>query len=243
MPKKRARRGRKQKIGAIVLLLMGMGALVLAGGVLARYVLFWDSEGAVAQPDAFYFTSDLLREGAAASYQIDPQIKGIEIKLFNAEDEKRVTASKISYKVEVEGGTADRAEGVIQGGAAGNAGAVVKITPADGAAEVVVTVVSESPYVKTLSGKFVREAGDAFTVEDKSGNRAAVLTITATEPAQKVTITLPESVIPDATDSRVAKEGNNYVFQPVDAGVYSLVLLKNNPDTLLTADSVTVSFS
>ena len=238
MPKKRARRGRKQQIGAIVLLLMGMGALVLAGGVLARYVLFWDSEGAVAQPDAFYFTSDLLTE-TGSSYDVFDWGDGIPIEIKNYEDAKRVTASDITYEVTC------APDGVItdQNGAAlsgsikisgkSAADSLIVILPQDKTAkEIRVTVTSTAPYRKTLTATFQATGTRQlrYRVDDAAGSSAAKLLVMGGPVTKTVTLTWSAGLAPDRTEPDLKFGGGASATLEVPAGVsYSILLFKDDP--------------
>lgn len=61
------------------------------------------------------------------------------------------------------------------------------------------------------------------------GNAAAVLTITKGDDSTFLNIKLPEGVVPDATDSRVTKQGDvGFQIKSDETGVFSIVLLKKN---------------
>lgn len=204
--------------------------VIIAGITFARYVLNEEHSG-VAEAEAFYFTSDLLKEETENKvYHIDPATENFEVTLSNAEDAKRVTKSNIQFSVEVTGGTAT-------GGTvftiAGNEKREQKITitPDSGVEMVKVKVTSDSPYKKTLQADFKLESGNVYKVEDEAGKRAAVLTITCVKaPSDSgITVMVPDNIVPDATNTLLTKNAdNNYKFAPTDAGVYSLVLLKRN---------------
>lgn len=232
----------------LLLLVLIAAAVVLARGISARYVL-QEKKAGVAVAKEFYFTSDLLGEGTDNTYTIDAGTESFDIKLFNYEDKFRVTANAIKYEVVVTGGTVDNtAKASITGelqtlvGGGGNE-AVITVKP-NGTAPVVVTATSTSPYKKVLKATFNLASGNQYTIEDKADNTAAVLTITCTDIADSAkgktfTIELPTGVIPDATDSRVAKgvAANTYTFTVGENGIYSLVLLKKDKTLNLNQDA------
>lgn len=232
----------------LLLLVLIAAAVVLARGISARYVL-QEKKAGVAVAKEFYFTSDLLGEGTDNTYTIDAGTESFDIKLFNYEDKLRVTADTIKYKVEVTGGTVDNTakasitdELQTLAGGGGNE-AVITVKP-DRTVPVVVTATSTSPYKKVLTATFNLASGNQYTVEDKEGNTAAVLTITCTDIKDSVvgkafTIELPAGVIPDATDSRVTKiaDDNTYTFTVGENGMYSLVLLKKDKKLNLNQDA------
>ena len=201
--------------------------LALAGFAAARYVMQQQEDGLATATD-FYFTSDYLKEGGA-SYYIDPSTKDFAIDLRNYADDLRTTSGDISYKVETTNAAAtDAGAGMLARGAQSTA--KVTVTPNSEVQEFTVTATSASPYVQTLTATFIRAKGNHYTVEDASGNMAAVLTMTCADSGGPIMLDLPSGVIPDATDDRVS--GNT--FTPVDSGVYSLVLLKADASLDLT---------
>lgn len=201
--------------------------LALAGFAAARYVMQQQEDGLATATD-FYFTSDYLKEGGA-SYYIDPSTKDFAIDLRNYADDLRTTSGDISYKVETTNAAAtDAGAGMLARGAQSTA--KVTVTPNSEVQEFTVTATSASPYVQTLTATFIRAKGNHYTVEDASGNTAAVLIMTCADSGGPITLDLPSRVIPDATDGRVSEN----TFKPVDSGVYSLVLLKADASLDLT---------
>lgn len=227
--KKRDRRKKKRLPGILILLVLTeIIVLVFAGYTAARYVL-QKKEMTVAEASEFYFTSDLLREttGDVPVYYIDPQNADFQIKLYNSADSQRVTSAEIEYTVEVTNGAADKTNGTIKGGIAG--ASPITVTPDKDAKEAVeVTVTTTKPYARTLSAAFTLALGNQYSIEDAEGNIAAVLTMNCTDDAKTVKLSLPEGVIPDNTNDRVEKEGEDYRFQSSGHEVYSIVLLKKD---------------
>ncbi|UWP57996.1 hypothetical protein [Ruminococcus gauvreauii] len=224
---------KKRRLMALAMLALLL-LLTLVGATIARYIR-QQEQSAVAEPQDFYFTSDLLKEEEqGAVYEIDPQAETFTVVLYNFADIKRITSETLSYHVSVTGGTASSESGTLTGGAADSA--QITVTPDKNAERITVTAIATKPYKKTLTAAFNPAAGDRYTVTDSKGNTAAVLTVTltGTDAAQGITLILPDGVIPDATDDRVTANGSGYTYELQGKGVYSLVLLKSASDEDLT---------
>ncbi|MCD2493251.1 hypothetical protein LQE92_11535 [Lacrimispora sp. NSJ-141] len=211
------------------IILSALVVLLCAGLVAARFVRKSSQSGIISAGE-FYFFSDLLRETSDdARYTYDSQSGKVSIEIYNFADSKRITPVDIDYEVTVTGGSADRRGGTLAGGGTGSSEKIF-ITPSDDSNAVIVQVKTTSPYEKTLRAQFDPSAGSSYFLEDKAGNRAAVLTMTCKEDVSgnTVRINLPEGVVPDATDSHVTYVGGKYRYTFADSGVYSLVLLKTD---------------
>ena len=215
--------------------LLAVTALI-TGITMSKYITTLQLEPALADAEDFYFTSDLLKEEPEnAEYRIDPQANMIEIQLSNSADLKRVTSERIDYEVRAEGAILDKTAGTLAGGEESTAKIV--ITPENSKAPVTVTVTTTYPYQKTLKATFVPAVGNYYTVEDKAGDTAAVLTVACTDTAGEIAVTLPNGVILDAANSLVEKKSDGgYIFHPPGKGVYSLVLLKSDTAVELKKD-------
>ena len=223
----------KRRLLPLLVLLVSILLLSFTGFTAARYVLQQQRDG-VAAAQNFYFTSDLLKdESENASYYIDPKAANFTVHLYNFADSKRTTAKTIRYAITTDNAAiTDSASGSLTGNNQ-NTGTIT-ITPNEGASTVTITVTS-SPYKKVLKATFTLALGNRYTVEDASGNTAAVLTMTCTDDAKNIPLTLPSGVIPDATDTRVTLPADGeYLFTSPGEGVYSLVLLKSTPAVSLS---------
>lgn len=219
----------------LAILIILIAIFSLSGITLARYVMEKREQG-IVEADDFYFTSDLLKAPSAnAKYYIDPKDTTFQITLMNFSDAFRITEKDINYTVEVENGTANPTSGMLTGKSAQSA--AIMITP-DNSGDVTVTVTSTSPYEKSLSAVFHRSLGNQYEVEDISGHRAAVLTMTCIDDGKAIKIILPSGVIPDESDHRVTKAdgANTYSFASPGMGVYSLVLLKEDLSVELSGE-------
>lgn len=209
--------------------------VITAGITFARYVLQENHSGA-AEAEAFYFTSDFLKEVSENKvYHIDPKAGSFDITFSNSADSKRITQKAITFDINVEGGTLTSAENLILNGSSKDEEKVT-ITPNPGSSKVTVTASSSTPYKKTLKAEFVLEPGNQYSIEDAENNRAAVLTITCVEtPSDGITLIVPSGVIPDAANTMITKEQDgSFKFSPKESGVYTLVLLKKEVEKNLS---------
>ena len=227
----------KRRLLTLLLIAVLALSLLFAGITAARYVL-QQRESGIADAQNFYFTSDLLMEPSdTARYYIDPGSGSFDITLFNSADSQRITSADIPFKVAVTGGTASSVSGTLTGGH--SASALLTVTPDANASEITVTVSTSAPFVKTLSASFVPALGNVYTIQDTSGDTAAVLTMTCTDSAKEMILTLPAGIIPDATDHRVsASSGGGYIFHSPGYGIYSLTLLKSDTSVALAGSNV-----
>lgn len=219
------------------MILTAIALLGLTGVTMARYVKQQSQKGIVEAAD-FYFTSDYLKDEAEkAAYFVDPG-KNFSVQLYNFADTKRVTPGEITYTVTVDGGSVGTVSGSLTGSVDAGGAASIEITPDAGTEQVTVTAASTSPYQKTLTAVFHRKLGNQYLVEDTAGSRAAALIMTFGDSGKSITIDLPDGVIPDETDDRVAYSGNQCTFTSPGNGVYSLILLKSDASILLEGDHV-----
>lgn len=230
MNKKQKNMKKADKRLLVLVSLLGISVLLVTGTVIARYMMHQSKSGILSSED-FYFNSDLLKE-SGAEYFIDLQDGNFTLELYNFADSKRITSQDIKYSVSVqETGMAkvDPTEGTFREGIAETG--IITVTPEASAKQITITARSITPYEKTLSATFYFQAGNSYTLENTAGDTAAVLTMICTDfsPSGKtVSLSLPEGIIPDATDKRVTVSGSNYTFTFPGNGVYSLVLLKSD---------------
>lgn len=237
---KTRKRRLRRKLSAFVVVTIGMLA-AFAGVAAARYMMQQTSQNIIAAQD-FYFTSDFLKEEKEnALYYMDPKMP-ITIHLYNTEDSLRMTSGEIHYSVEVTGASyTDSGSGKIAVSANPGVSDLV-VTPEETAKSVTVTVTSSTPYKKVLTAEFRIEKGNEVLIEDASGNRAAVLTMTCVDAAKIISITLPDGVIPDETNDNVISfdtAKRECRFHSPGYGIYSLILLKSDPAQELTVESGT----
>lgn len=206
-----------------LLLIIGVLAIRTTAG---RYLIQRQSSQA-AEPQNFFFASDLLQADSAL-YYIDPKTSSFAIQLYNYEPDNslRHTTADIQYSIEVTGGTASPTTGFLSGEKASLV--TLEITPTD-KETVKVTVNAAEPYKKTLKAQFVFAKGNQYSITDNIGNKAAVLTMIRTDSGGRIELTLPAGIIADPTDSRLEKTNSSLYFNSPASGIYSLVLLKNDP--------------
>lgn len=218
-------------ISAIIIL------LGFAGIGMARYVME-KNKAEIAAAENFYFTSNLLKEDAAENtiLYVDPSKASFTVNLYNYADEQRKTASDIKYTVTVVNGSSNPDSGTI---ANNTEKAEITITPIDKSKDVIVTATSTSPYKKELKATFKISLGNQYTIEDTSGNTAAVMMMTFTGSGGEVKLELPNTVVPDENNSYISKDINgNWLFNVQQDGIYSLILLKQNQSLDLSSSGV-----
>lgn len=214
----------------LVLTIVSMGGLTYS-----RYVVEWKTQPTVAQGPDFYFKSNMLKEASEnAVYAIDPQTASFEIELYNYADSLRVTEGNIEYTVTAEGATVSQSGGTLTEVTEKNTITVTPNNPVDH--KITVTAVSTVPYAKTLTATFELTQVSSYKVEDAAGKSAAVLTMICTKAKEAITISLPDGVIPDTTNSYVVYTNGNCTFTPPAQGVYSLVLLKTDAGKVLSGE-------
>lgn len=226
-------------ISAIIIL------LGFAGIGMARYVME-KNKAEIAAAENFYFTSNLLKEDAAENtiLYVDPSKASFTVNLYNYADEQRKTASDIKYTVTVVNGSSNPDSGTI---ANNTEKAEITITPIDKSKDVIVTATSTSPYKKELKATFKISLGNQYTIEDTSGNTAAVMMMTFTGSGGEVKLELPNTVVPDENNSYISKDINgNWLFNVQQDGIYTLILLKQDQSINLSgsgtfADSIQIN--
>lgn len=226
-------RSDKIKKPAIAILLIGL--LLMAGVTVATYIMKAGEDG-IIEADRFYFTSNYLKDEVEhAVYYIDPKYPVFDVQLYNYEDSKRKASTDIQYTVSASGGAVGigdtgNTNGTLKKDEQAN---VIKVKPSTGENHVVVTAASTAPYTKSLTAEFKLENGNSYTVTSE-GDAAAVLTMTCRDAGKDITISLPQNLVPDASDDRVKKGNadNEYSFTSNGYGVYTLVLLKKEELTI-----------
>lgn len=243
------RNRKKRRMSGILLLVLAIGTLLSLSGITIASYIMQNSQSEIVGTENFYFTSNFLKEESEnAVYYIDnPDSGDFTVKLFNYADKLRVTDTEITYAVSVVGGSVQETNGSIASGSDKQEASIL-ITPGEGSSEIKVTVVSVKPYQKKLTATFIRKIGNTYSVEDKNGNSAAVLTMTCTDSEKDVTINLPDNVIPDQANDKVKKNADGtYTYRCSKPGAYSIVLLKTDRDMNLSVtdtqftDTITVS--
>lgn len=179
-----------------------MLALILTGasvwGVSAKYMQQREQEMLV-QAEMFYFTSDLLTEEGAV-YTINPDTTSISFTLNNFIDSFRVSEDEIQYEVYVNneqlGGTAVLNESKH----------TAKITfDVEAGQTYGVRAVGNAGYTKTLSATFeVAEKPTGFFKHlDNSNSNYVLLTVWTEQISGEVTVSFPDGLIPDTTNSEL----------------------------------------
>lgn len=230
----------KRYLFSVLFFLAAAAVLSFAGVTAARYVR-QEKKSGVAEAQAFFVSSDLLKEQTSdnmdfPSYYIDPETVSFSIKLYNWADPERVTNTDIKYIVRSDESAdiTDGGNGTLKGTADGiQYEAVLTVTPKQAASakkNITVAVQTTEPYSRTLGAVFTLAKGNQYRIEDAAGNRAAVLVMACTDSEKDITISMGGTlgIVPDATDNRLTESGGEYKFHSPGQGIYSLLLLKTD---------------
>ena len=195
---------RTHKAHPVMWLLLALAALLAIGGVFARYVTSREKTSMVTARE-FYFTSDLLTNGTAASYTLNPDVTSFTFQLQNFGDSKRWSADPISYTVTVSGtggatATVSPASGTIAAGAANSV--TITVSGLTSGHMYTVNAVGTAGYVENLSATFWIPGADNIVYKhlDTSDPNYAVLTVWTHNVSGTASISYPNGLIPDDTD-------------------------------------------
>lgn len=231
-------KSKKQK-RFLILLFVCVIVLILSGVALGRYIYSALLGSSVASArDDFYFTSDLLREDTdIPAYDLyhDWQSEGaaaIKIKLRNYENSLNITGGDLSYTLS---STDSSVSGVISAG--GKKEEIVSLLVPQPAnpndpLELVVTATSDSPYTKTLRGKFVIHPSLFFETDENAFSPVAKLSIVLSPGegrSREVVISWPEGAAPDMTNP-IVKEA---VVEDLEDNTITVTLDTASSNTLL----------
>lgn len=184
-------------------LLVGMMAILCTfAGSFAKYTHRekMEKEGDSGQ---FYFTSNYLTENEK-TYTLSANATQIDIELRNYADELRWSDNDISYTYSVskdENNILETSTGKIVRESNKGTKSDIKIQDMT-AGTYKVTVVADTPYTKTLKGRFIIPKEDdsiSYTISDSSGSPYVLLTVSTKTYDGKIKISWPEGVIPDST--------------------------------------------
>ena len=177
--------------------------IAAAAVVFAKYIAQKTSSTSVASNE-MYFTSDLLSE-KGSSYTLRSGTDSITVELRNYEDSLRWSGADISYTFTVKKQGSD---GVLQTktgtiARSSDEGSAASVT-ADGLASGTyeVTATAESPFTKTLTGRFTipAESSDIdYSISDSAGSAYVLLTVSSKNYSGDVKLDWDKGLIPDST--------------------------------------------
>lgn len=227
---KKKRTGRRLFLAGVIL----AAAALITGLTMAKYVHQWESDPALADARAFYFTSDLLKESGTDSYKLYSWGDGIKIKLQNFEDVKRISETDIAYTVTCDDGKGtveDKGNGKMSKGSASEN--LIVIHPEPGAKSVTVRAKATAPYEKELTATFELEdtSQPMFQIVDTAGEAAAELIIKGGNKTQRFSMSWDSGLLaPDRTNPLFqAGEGSSAFIEITASGSGSILLFKNDP--------------
>jgi hypothetical protein len=229
---------------AFTIIIIGLALLSGAGAAGYIYSVLLNHYKATAE-NRFYFTSDLLREGPDVPVydiyydwtSLDDTVP-ITIELRNSESALNVSSVAIAYTVKAAALSSGHT-GVLPGNTESREAVTLNV-PCGAKSEpfeVTVTATSDSPYRKTLTGRFVVRPLLSYAVDDNQGSPVARLTISLAggpEPEKDVLISWGEGAEPDMTNPAVISasvdlEQNTMRVRLNTASVYELVFFKDDP--------------
>ena len=246
---RKKRRGSSRKAG--ILLAAGVGAVLLVGGLTARYRTENRQQAEISSAQ-FHVTSDYLEEEGAA-YPITNWSNGFQIQLYNYEKENLALVSDedISYTVTVEPAEkwkcADSSDGKLEGKGTAKTNILV-ISPKDSAAikqndAVTVTVSTTEPFTKNLSATFTvasKALPDYELKQSSEDNNQWHLIIKTNDYADQVKVSWPKDALcPDTTSQYMEKWTNNGTesLDVQDNTTYDLVFFSIQGGSKFTLDS------
>ena len=234
--------GRRVLYIGILLLLI---AVAFNGYTVAKYASK-DNQYTPMVAKNFYLESDLLSASSTEipNYVLQAGHNEITFSLMNYPDELRCSETNIVCSVQLSG-NGQLYEREVTLPATGKIEEQVTFDNlTDGTYEAVVT--SVSPYAKTLKAKFtvVSAADDlSYEINDAAGSPNLNVKVTTADYAGNITITWPEKVLPDNTDSLLTDAyGNECTVRVEKYSEYSFNFFKTNPDEYY-GDSLQVSKS
>lgn len=216
---------------------------LIIGATVAKYISEDEVDMAYSAKN-FYFESDLLKEDITdAEYNYAEGIDSISFYLKNNADSLRFSEVDINYTATLtkDGTVIDIKTGTIAKDAVNTS--AVQFDNLEGG-EYVVTAEATSPYSKTLTGKFILAGVDktlSWDIVDSANSPIVELTVTSKGYDGLITISYPEGIQPDNTDSKLETVTSTYVTSRFEkSSSYTYTFFKTNPATVFTKDSFSV---
>lgn len=185
---------RNNRLVSVLLFCAVIAAACFTWGTAAKYTKQQEAE-AVVKADALYFSSDYLTEKGAV-YTLNPGEDTFAFELRNY-DGLLVSELEITYTVKVDGN--EHATGTLAADVEDKKTVTIdKLEPGK-----TYTIVAEGKngYLQTLSATVTTAPEDAYVHKNtKDHGEYVVLTVWSENTAGEATITVPDSLIPDATD-------------------------------------------
>lgn len=164
-----------------------------------------ESKVNAVQSEPFYFTSNCLSE-KGSTITLASDTTDMKIELRNYADDLRYSTKKINYTYEVvkldDNKTLATGSGTMNGGSENTS--EISISGLQSGSKYKVTAISTSPFEAKLTGTFeVPEESTKvdYEVTDTAGSPYLLVKITTDKYRGDVTLSWPEKVIPDTTDT------------------------------------------
>lgn len=177
---------------------------------------------------AFYFESNYLTEKNKA-YSLNSTQSGVEIELYNFENEWRVSEVDTVYTVTVSSAASgflidgeSVSEKTYSAGAGERVTATVRLTGLVPGAKYEVSAVANGGYTKTLSATFtVRDTENGIYMNVSETSSYLLLTVFTEDSSGRVDVVFPAGLIPDATDPFLKNIDPNYAGESYLSGAFS----------------------
>lgn len=186
---------------------------VLAGGVLAKYIMDSNSTKNTVVAKEFYFTSDLLTE-EGESYVLSPgknSTASITFTIGNNADELRCSEDDIEYTVAITKGETliKTDEGILNMGAVNTAS--ITVGDLEKGETYTVIAIGKAGYKKTLKAEFTVAGDDKAMYKSVTQNTHYVSLTVWTKNIKGIAgIDFPNELIVDDTDTVIAADPDEY---------------------------------
>lgn len=194
-------------VGKRTLLLSLVLAVILTtlalSGIYAKFVYNRDGFGTVVAPN-FYFESDRLTTDGA-NYTLNAGTTEICFTLTNSADDLRFSDNDIAYTVTCSDGTLSVGEGTLQSGQKSTV--EVTLSGLQDGMTYTVWAVGTAGFEQSLTATFTvtSEPHEVYMHTQIDATKTyVVLTVWTKDLAGKVTVTLPQGLIPDNTDPKMS---------------------------------------
>lgn len=200
--------------GAVLLIV----ALLATGFVMAKYVRERKKDIPITAKN-FYFESNYLTS-YCPEYKLNADTTNVSIKLYNFENELRISEVDCTYEVKVESDEDSNYESFTldykNATAQTQTISIITLNNLKSGCSYTVTATAKGGYEKSLSAKFtVAAVADGFYMNVTETDEYVVLTLWTEEVKGEVTVNVPKGLIPDATDEILAQcknyKNNQYV--------------------------------
>ena len=184
-----------------------VASTVATSSILAKYIYTDKNDGINVSSKSFYFESNYLTDNNHI-YKLNAGTRGVDIELYNYENELRISEVSCKYTVTV---SSDDTSFTINGEvltqkeisiSADKTDTVVTLGDLKDGYDYTVTVTADGGYVKVLSATFsVAPAHDGLFMNVSENDYYVILTVWTENVVGTANISFPSGLIPDSTDA------------------------------------------